>query len=405
MFRVGLTDAPPEPRPSDYDAHAAVTEAAAEEAVVLLKNDGGLLPLDARVGSIAVIGGHADIGVMSGGGSSQVWPVGGPAASLPQAVQGMPPQFANLVIHPGSPLDALHAALPNTEVTFADGSDTRAAAAAAARADVAIVFATQWATEFVDVGTSLDLPDGQDALVAAVVAANPRTVVVLQTGGPVFMPWIDDVPATLEAWYPGTRGGQAIADVLTGAVNPSGRLPVTFPASLDQLPHPVLPGSDLPLGPDNALAPFDVDYHEGADVGYRWFDAQGHAPLFAFGHGLSYTSFAYDGLSIDAGRTLSVSFDLTNTGARAGSEAAQLYVRPPQGGEAIRLAGFAKVELAPGETRRVTIEADRRLLARFDVDADAWRRDAGVYQVVVGRSAVDAALTGEARMQAARFAP
>jgi beta-glucosidase len=219
------------------------------------------------------------------------------------------------------------------------------------------------------------------------------------------MPWLPLTPTVLSAWYPGTEGGQAIANVLTGAVNPSGHLPVTFPASYDQLPHPVLPGSEIPQNPDNSWPPFDVEYTEGADVGYRWFDKQGHTPLFAFGHGLSYTSFDYANLAIEDGRGLSVSFDLTNTGDRAGAEVAQLYIRPPQAGEAIRLAGFAKVSLAPGETQRVTIEADRRLLAQFDVDANEWRIDAGAYEVILGRSAIDGALSGTADMSPARFAP
>ncbi len=405
MFRMGLDDGPPTPRPSDYEAHAAVTQAAAEQAIVLLKNDRGLLPLPASTASIAVIGGQADKGVLSGGGSSQVWPVGGPAAMAVMEYPGLPAAFGNRVFHPGAPLDAIRETFPSAVVGFHDGADVRAAAAAAAEADVAIVFALQWATEFVDVPGGLTLQNEQDALIAAVAAANPNTVVVLETGGPVLMPWLDETPAVLEAWYSGTRGAQAIAGVLSGAVNPSGRLPVTFPASLEQLPFPVLPGSDLPPGPGGATPFFEIDYVEGADVGYRWYETRGHEPLFAFGHGLSYTTFEYGDLEIDDGRTLAVSFDLTNTGDRAGAEVAQLYVRPPQPGEARRLAGFAKVALEPGETRRVTLTADRRLLAQFDVDANAWRVDAGGYEVAVGRSAIATELEGSAEMRAESFAP
>jgi beta-glucosidase len=405
MYRFDVSDAPPALKPSDYDAHAAVTQAAAEEAIVLLKNEGGLLPLAPATMSIAVISGHADKGVLSGGGSSQVWPVGGPAATIPVGIPGMPAAFGNQIYHPGAPLDAIREAFPNAAVSFSDGADPAAAAAAAASADVAIVFATQWATEFLDVAGGLTLQNDQDALIAAVAAANPRTIVVLETGGPVLTPWLEMTPAVLEAWYSGTRGAQAIANVLSGAVNPSGRLPVTFPANVDQLPSPMLPGSELAPGLDGQLLFFEVDYAEGADVGYRWYETRGHTPLFPFGYGLSYTSFEYGDLEIADGRTLTVSFDLTNTGDRAGAEAAQLYVRPPQPGEARRLAAFSKVELQPGETRRVTLTADRRLLAQFDVDADRWRIDAGGYEVAVGRSATDFPLRGTARLRAQSFEP
>ena len=405
MFRSGVVDRPPTPGgASDFAANAAVTQRAAEEAIVLLRNERRLLPLSDRVGSVAVIGGHADQGVLSGGGSSQVWPVGGPAVAIPVDVPGVPRTFSQIVFHPSAPLEAIREALPGADVRFADGSDHRAAAALAAGADVAIVFATQWATEFVDL-PGLHLPDDQDALIAAVAAANPRTVVVLETGGPVFMPWLEDVAAVLQAWYPGTRGAEAIANVLVGEVNPSGRLPVTFPRSLDQLPHPELPGSTLALGPRNSPLPFEVDYIEGADVGYRWFEKHGLAPLFAFGHGLSYTTFAYGGLAVSGGRELTVSFDLTNTGERMGAETAQVYVRPPQDREALRLAGWRKVQLSPGESRRVTVTVDPRLLAHFDTSNHQWRIEAGRYEVSVRRSVATIELSGGVRMNAQSFDP
>jgi beta-glucosidase len=411
MFRVGVVDDPPTPGgASDYKANGQLAQHAAEESIVLLKNEGGkdgggLLPLGPGVRSIAVIGGHADKGVLSGGGSSQVLPAGGPALTETVSYPGLPPSLATKLFQPTAPLDALRAALPSADVRFADGADVKAAAALAESSDAAIIFATQWSTEFIDTPGGLALQDNQDILIDAVAKANPHTVVVLETGGPVLMPWLPYVPAVLEAWYPGTSGAPAIARVLTGVTDPAGRLPITFPASVDQLPHPVLPGSDLKPGTDGKLAPFSVAYTEGADVGYRWFDKRGLKPLFAFGHGLSYTSFVYGGLAVRGGEALSVSFDVTNAGKRAGSEVAQIYIRPPQKGEAIRLGGFAKITLGPGETRRVTVTVDPRLLAHFDASAGAWRIHPGAYEVRVGRSAVATELRGSTKMEGRRLMP
>ena len=421
VIATGLMDAPtPETaQPIDYAAHARVAQHAAEEGMVLLKNDGGLLPLARTAKRIVLIGAHADVGVLSGGGSSQVRSVGGAPVEIP-LTRGEAASFARITWHASSPLRAIRAALPDAQVSYVDGRDTQAAAAAARDADLAIVFAWQWQSEAQDVET-LALPDDQDALVDAVAAANRRTLVVLETSGPVLMPWIDRVPAILQAWYPGQRGGEAIAGILTGAVNPSGRLPITFPVSADQAPRPVpvgLPelrdaearraaGDKTTAGQSAGVHSFAVDYREGADVGYRWYAAKGRKPLFPFGHGLSYTTFSYGRLSVEQGPALRVSFDVKNTGARMGADVPQLYVRARsgEGTTADRLAGFAKVRLRPGETRRVTLTVDPRVIARYDTAAKAWRVDAGLYPLTVGRFAGDRVLSGQAPLRDITLAP
>ncbi len=283
-------------------------------------------------------------------------------------------------------------------MTYVDGSDPAAAATAARTADLAIVFATQWQTEAMDTPT-LNLPGNQDALIAAVAAANPHTLVVLETGNPVVMPWLAQVPAVLAAWYPGQRGGEALARLLTGAVSPSGHLPMTFPARADDAPRPHPPGLAA-MGPNGRVAPFTVDYVEGADVGYRWYAREHRPPLFPFGFGLSYTSFRLDRLAV-AG--LSASFDVTNTGRRAGADVPQVYVEAAGSGGArtFRLAGWSRVMLAPGETRHVTVRLEPRTFARFAA-AGGWTVAAGVYRVAVGHNAGDAALMGTLQLAAAR---
>jgi beta-glucosidase len=371
LFAHGVVDEPVSPgNPIPFEAHKAVSQADAEAGIVLLKNEGGLLPLEGAR-RIAVIGGHADQGVLSGGGSSQVYPEG------ENAVPGIAPTGwpGPVVYYPSAPLGELLALLPEAQIVFDSGDDPAAAAQLASEADVAIVFATQWATESVDVSLDLGV---QNALIEAVAAANPQTVVVLETGGPVLMPWADDVPAIVEAWYPGRMGGAAIARVLTGEVNPSGHLPVTFPASLDQLPHPEEPREGT------------TTYDEGVLTGYKWFDAKGHEPLFPFGHGLSYTSFAYDDLQVrPSGHGLVASLRVTNTGERAGSDAVQLYVSGPEWPELKRLAGFAKVALEPGESTVVGIEVDPRLLSTWNTANPGWTRRRGDYTLRAARSSRD----------------
>ena len=213
----------------DPEAAGAVARAIEEEGAVLLRND-GLLPLSAKLSRALVVGARADRGVPSGGGSSQVIPHGG-AADRESEGRGRA-----MIFDPSPPLDALRRRLPSTAIEYDDGLDLERAAREAADADVAIVFVDQYLTEGADAPT-LALPNGQDALVERIAAANPRTVVVLETGGPVLMPWLDRTAAVLEAWYPGQKGGEAIADILAGVVDPSGRLPVTFPANEGQLPR------------------------------------------------------------------------------------------------------------------------------------------------------------------------
>ncbi|CAN5138268.1 beta-glucosidase [soil metagenome] len=378
MFAHGLFDHPVTPNvPIDFASHAKITQADAEEAIVLLKND-GLLPLAKGAKKIAVIGSHSDVGVLSGGGSSQVFPIGG------MAVKGLGPEGfpGPIVYHPSSPLKALQARNPGAQFTYIDGADPAAAAKLASGSDLVVVFAHQWAAESQDY--SLTLADDQDGLIAAVGAANPKTIVVLETGGPVLMPWLDKVGAVVEAWYPGTNGGEAIARVLTGEVNPSGRLPITFPQSAAQLPRQTIDCD--PAKPEDFC---DVAYSEGAAVGYKWFDQKGHTPLFAFGHGLSYSTFSYSGLKTAVvGDKLTVSFSIKNTGKVAGKDVPQVYVGPKAGGwEAPRrLSGFKKVALAAGASTKVSITVDPRLLATFDSKTKTWDIAGGSYEVSLGSS-------------------
>ncbi|MFV3126614.1 beta-glucosidase [Niveispirillum sp. KHB5.9] len=397
MFVAGLFDGKPSKPQIDAAAHAAIAKSVADEGIVLLANK-GVLPLAAGK-KVVVIGNQADAGVLSGAGSSQVTGIGGNARVVPIGGDGPMAMWGRQVFHASSPLKALRAAMPGATITFADGRYPAEAAAAAKAADIAIVFATQWMAEAVD-AYDLSLPQGQDELIRAVTAANPNNIVVLQTGGPVLMPWLDQAGAVVSAWYSGQKGGEAIADVLTGKTNPSGRLPVTFPASLDQYPRRDLPGWGLPKKQQ-----FDVVYDEGADVGYRRFAALGMKPLFPFGHGLSYTTFAYDKLRVKGGDTLTVSFQVTNTGKLAGKDAPQVYLTGAGGQKLQRLIGFDKVDLKPGESRTVTVKADPRLLANFDEAGRQWRVAGGTYQVTVGASAESVTLSGQAKVSKQTLKP
>jgi beta-glucosidase len=401
LFASGVMDHPVKAGGLDTVADGRIAAAAAEQGVVLLKNDGGLLPLATKVRKTVVIGGHADVGVMSGGGSSQVIPLG--SLKLPPP-KGAPFWSAGVIYHPYAPLKAILARAHGGTVTYVDGTDPAAAAAAARDADVVIVFANQWASEAMDV--SLTLQDNQDALISAVAAVNPHTVVVLETGDPVLMPWLSQVGAVVEAWYPGADGGETIARVLYGEVNPSGRLPITFPANVEQLPHPVLSGSDqLKGGTQDAVKPFEIDYTEGSDVGYRWYARTGATPLFPFGHGLSYTTFAYDHLSVKGGSTITVSFRVKNTGKTAGVDTPQVYLAAEPNRTQQRLIGWSRVALEPGETRTVSVTADMRLLANWDDAAHGWKVDAGAFKVFVGPDAATQTLTGSAKVVEARLKP
>jgi beta-glucosidase len=394
-FAIGIFDQEFEPRPVNPFTGAEVAQRVAEQSIVLLKNARGLLPLKpSGIRSIAVIGGHADAGVLSGAGADQVAAAGGSAVPIPAGY------FRPPVWHPSSPLKAIRAKT-GANVQYHPGGDIEAAARFAADSDVAIVFAYQHAAEGRD-APSLSLPDGQDQLVSRVAAANPRTIVVLETGGPVTMPWIERAGAVLEAWYPGIRGGEAISNVLFGDVNPSGRLPVTFPRTEADLPRPVLPGAPpvLPLGQVPPAKPFDIEYKEGLKVGYKWFDAETRTPLFPFGFGLSYTTFLYSEIKVSAGRQVQVSFRLVNTGNRAGAETAQVYVSlPSAAGEPFRrLVAWEKTPLTPGEAKTVTLRIDPLYLSIFSVEKDDWRLLPGDYKVFVGGSAQDLPLTATVRL-------
>ncbi len=387
MFAHGPFDHPPVPERIDFATDDAVAQRTAEAGAVLLRNRDRILPLSPTTARIVVIGSHADKGVLSGGGSSMVTPPGGPAVPGLEPI-GWPGPVTYL---PSSPLRAMQAIAPSASITYLDGRDMTAAARAAREADVAIVFATQWAAESYD-NPTMQLPDDQDAVIAAVAAANPRTVVVLQTNGPVTMPWLESTAAVLQAWYPGARGGTAIARLLYGEVSPQGRLPVSWPRDESQLPRPWIEGA----GYQSKAPPMDVVNYdiEGANVGYRWFAQQKTTPLFAFGFGLGYTTFAYDALRVERdGAQLRVFADVANTGTRDGRDVVQAYLHlPDTAATPLRLIGWQTVQLAPGERRRVAIDVDPRLLASWDVAAGGWRIAAGRYEVSVGGSSADRAL-------------
>lgn len=375
MVTNGLLDHPVAPSRIDLVHNGQISQADAEDSLVLLKNTGGILPLVNTAHRIAIIGSHADVGVLSGGGSSQVYPRGG------AAIAGLGPKDfpGPTVYYPSSPMRALQARLPRAQLTFASGDDVAEATKLAAASDIVIVFAHQWAAEALD--APFRLPDNQDALIAALAAQSKRVVVVLETGGPVAMPWIHDVPAVVEAWYPGTSGGVAIARVLTGEVNPSGHLPISFPRDEAQLVRPKMNGN-----PARESDPFDVAYTEGAAVGYKWYDKHATQPLFPFGHGLSYTTFATWAVRASARNGIvTVSFDIKNTGPRAGMTVAQVYGRAPDGvWEAPkRLVGWQKLALAAGQTRHVALTIPAKSLADYDA---GWIVRAGAYRFGVGTS-------------------
>jgi len=396
MFAKGIFDYPMTKTDSNLEADRAVAEQDAEQAIVLLKNTNAMLPIAKTVHNIAIIGSHADIGMLAGGGSSQVIPTGHDQADEFPVGGAVRPTGVK-IYDPPSPLAALQAEVPGARVTYDSGVDLQNAAALARQSDVVIVFVEQWMTEGRDV-PNLSLPGNQDALIAAVVAANPRTIVVLETGGPVLMPWLDQVPAVLAAWYAGSGGATALARILFGDVNPSGKLPITFPQGVDQLPRPVLP---------SGRAPFDIDYREGANVGYRWFEWRNLKPLFPFGYGLSYSTFRIDSMQVQGGETIHVNVDVTNSGSRQGMETVQAYATPPDASDRAvpRLIGWGKVDLKPGETRRVTISADPRLFAEFDEARHVWHLPDGQYAVAVGNSSASLPLAATVQLSARDLPP
>jgi beta-glucosidase len=381
-FLAGVIDFPMRRSVVDVEGGLAIARNIAEESIVLLKNAHGLLPLDrAKVTSIAIIGNHADFGMISGGGSAQV------------DAQG---QFAPLMIQkdaatdavwfPTSPLKAVAAMAPGTQVRFASGADPAAAAALAKQSQVAIVFAHQWTAEGFDL-PNLSLPGKQDQLIEQVAAANPNTIVVLETGTAVTMPWAGHVSGIVEAWYAGSKGADAVANVLFGQVNPSAKLPITFPVSEADLPHPQL------AVPPSGGAKFTLTYDEGLKVGYKWYDAEKKPVLFPFGFGLSYTTYSYSGMTVSqspAGAA-TVSFTVKNTGNREGTEIAEVYASlPPSTTEPPnRLVGWSRVTLKPGESREVSIAVSAEYLSVFDEIANDWMLIPGIYTFRVGGSSRD----------------
>jgi beta-glucosidase len=392
MFANGVIDDPPVRRVVDPFRGRDDAQKIEEESIVLLQNKSGVLPLSPQhVRSIAVIGAHADFGVLSGGGSAQVDAPGGrPGGS----------EWGKAVYFPSSPLRYIkEQAGPDAVVTFDAGTDPAKAAKTAAAAQIAIVFVQQWMTEGQDAPT-LSLPNNQDELVAGVAAANPNTIVVLETGGPVTMPWSNHVKGIVEAWYPGIGGGQALAEVLFGQVNPSGKLPVTFPARDSDLPHPQVTGlteytsnngMNAAASNENQPEPFTVDYKvEGMMVGYRWFQNKNKEPLFPFGFGLSYTNFTYSNLRVDSDAK-SVTFELRNIGKQQGDEIAEVYVTlPTAAAEPFRkLAGWQRISMEPDASKTVVIPLDPLYLSIYSTADDGWRRISGEYQIEVGGSSAN----------------
>jgi beta-glucosidase len=402
IFAVGCFDDPIKMQVPDVERGLATAQHIAEESIILLKNENNVLPLEG-VHRIAVIGGHADVAVLSGGGSAQVDPPGGTPIPPPPPGNGIFAAFIREAWIPSSPLRALKAAMPAVNISFTPGNDLDAAQRAAKEADVAIVFAYQWEAESFDLPT-LDLVPEQNKLIESVASSNPKTIVVLETGSPATMPWADKVKGIVEAWYPGIRGGEALAEILTGKVNPSAKFAITFPKSDADLPHPKIvmpPASSEPnfsatgegsvdfmkvLG--QGLPAFQTHYDEGLKVGYKWYDAEKKPVLFTFGFGLSYTSFAYSGLTVSGAEALSVSFTVQNTGKRAGTEIAQVYASLPKaaGEPPKRLIGWSRIELSPGESKQVAIPVERDRLSIYEESSDRWRLVPGQYTIFVGGS-------------------
>ena len=394
MFATGVIDYPAQKSVVDVVNGFEVAQRIAEQGTVLLKNDHAQLPLDAsKIHSIAVIGPHADVGMISGGGSAQVDPPGGNAIMPPGKGQT---HWLEEMWFPTSPLKSIRAKVPGAKVQFDFGADAAAAAELAKASDVAIIYAYQWESEGMDLD-SLSLPHHQDELIAKVAAANPHTIVVVESGGPVTMPWVDQVSAILEAWFAGSRGAEAVANLIFGDANPSAKLPITFPKSEADLPHPtVVKPPKATVDADSqgwkriaaGLPSFDVTYDEGVKVGYKWYDAENKPVLFPFGYGLSYTTYSYSNLKVTPGKNPRVTFTVTNTGNRAGAEVAEVYAslpavaaEPPK-----RLVGFSKVKLNAGESKDVAVDVDPKYLSIFNVEHNEWQLLPGDYGFMVGGS-------------------
>lgn len=396
MFKAGQFDNPITGFSAiDFNTHGLYARAMAEQGSVLLKNANSILPLStAGLRSIALIGPPTFAGkaVLAGNGPSAT-PVNAPYTITP--AQGL----QNVLTALGS----------GAAVTYNDGKNLASAAALAASADVVIVMLGDISVEGVDRST-LGLPIidtvDQNALISAVAAANPKTVVVLKNGGPVLLPWLNQVPALLEAWYPGQEDGNAVAELLFGLANPSGKLPITFPTS--ERIGATATVSQWPGVFNNGI--LTATYAEGLQMGYRWYDANGVKPQFPFGFGLSYTSFTVGSLSVQPSaandRTpLTVQFTVTNTGARAGAEVPQVYLGLPasSGEPPKRLVGFKKVYLNPGESQvvQVTVNpmASNHPMSVWDTGSQTWVAPGGTYQVSVGTSSGQLSATTSINVQ------
>lgn len=385
-FVSGIVDFPLQKGVIDVEGDVAISRQIEEQSIVLLKNDNAVLPIDrAKVRSLAIIGEHADTGMISGGGSAQVDPPGPPS------------KWQAHVWFPTSPLKAIQAKAPEAKVEFDSGEDPASAAALAKQSDMAIVFAHQWTSEGMDL-PNLSLPGKQDELIEQVAAANPHTIVVLETGTVVTMPWIDKVSGIAEAWYAGSKGADAVANVLFGDVNPSAKLPMTFPRSEADLPHPELvtppPGAQgeaAVMRTGEAKPTFSVHYDEGLKVGYKWYDAENKPVLFPFGFGLSYTTYRYSDLKVEQGKDTTVTFKVENTGSRAGEEIAEVYAALPANANEPpkRLVGWSKVPLKAGESKEVAVTIDAKRLSIYDEAGDDWKLVPGTYTVMVGGSSKD----------------
>ena len=396
QFAAGLIDFPTQKSVVDVEAGFDIARRISEQSTVLLKNSNATLPLErSKLRSIAIIGTNADAGMISGGGSAQVDAPGRP-----------PSKWNEHIWFPTSPLKAVSAKVPGATVSFDSGANPAAAADLAKKSDVAIVFASQWTTEGRDL-TSLSLPDNQDALIAQVAAANPRTIVVLETGTAVTMPWLDNVSAVLDAWFAGSKGADAVANILFGDVNPSAKLPMTFPRSEADLPHRnlVLPSQEAQgraavMKSGEAKPTFAVTYDEGLKVGYKWYDAENKPVLFPFGFGLSYATYSYSGLKVNPGKETIVTFTVKNTGPRPGDEIAQVYAAfPASAGEPPkRLVGWSKVHLNPGESREVTVKVPAEYLSIYGENPDGWKLVPGGYTFMAGPSSRDLPLNSKVEL-------
>ena len=390
MMRFGLFERPAKSGPIDYAGQAQVARRVAQAGVVLLKNEGNLLPLDlTRVRSVALIGAYADRATTGGGGSARMVPFNSvsPLGALADAI-GLKASLQFLKFVPGTDLS-------KSDPATTGGGLLADAAQLAKECDLALVFVRDFETEGDD-RASISLPDEQDELISAVVKANPRTVVVLNTGCMVLVNrWAEAVPAIVQGWYPGQDDGRVITDVLLGTVNPSGKLPITFPRT--RADAGVATPEQYP-GVEGRGA-----YSEGIFIGYRRFDNENLEPAFAFGHGLSYTTFDYSNIKlsrsqIKVGESLSVEVQIKNSGGREGGEVVQLYLQDLQSSlprPLKELKGFEKVVLRPGQSKVVRIDLDARSMSFYDPAQKRWTVEPGKFKVLIGSSSRNIRLTAE----------